>query len=191
MGVPAPTAEGGIGWRWGLMAAGTAAVVGLGVGGAMLLVFAGHPGDLWRAEGLTGLSRWMDLKNHPQNLLYMVILGSAFLAALVGFKIARAIDQAGSSFQDTRSLLARVAALRLEKEEAWQDPAFNANPSLANFTAETLGAWRHQEARLRRMVGIEGELHRLEKALSAHSRDDNATFHGDSPGPFSSTAFSM
>lgn len=174
MGAPAAAPAERLGWRWGLAAAGTAAVVGLGVGGSLLLVFAGHPGDLWRTEGLTGIAQWLDLKNHPQNLLYLVILGSAVLAGLVGFKISQAIDGAGASFQVTRSLLAKVAALRLEKEEAWQDPAFDAHSPLANFTSETLGAWRHQEARLRRMVGIEGELHRLEKALSANSRDDIA-----------------
>ena len=159
---------------WGFLPVLCILVVGTGVAAAVSFVYGGAPSRLWDYSGLTQVGTLLDFQNHPQNMLALVLLGSLLLAGWVGARVALAVGEARSRGHSARLLLEKVSALRLDRGDAWQDPAFKADPALAGFAAETLGAWRHQEARLKRMTGLEGELHRLEKALSDEEREDLA-----------------
>jgi hypothetical protein len=77
-------------------------------------------------------------------------------------------------------MLDKVCALRFDEQEAWRDEEFKSFPPAEEFVIKTLGAWRLQEARQKRLLGVEGEIHRLEKALAGGERTD-LTGRYDSP----------
>jgi hypothetical protein len=92
-------------------------------------------------------------------------IGAGFAFALWTRRTARrhAADQA---------LLAAVSSLDLEDPRGWQAPVLVADANLAALTERLLGTYRLQQAKLTRYVCLEGELHRLGKALACAARED-------------------
>lgn len=160
------------GWAWGLMVVVPGLVIAVGVGAAFHFAYGMNPGFSWNPLEIGPWENWFDFQDHPGNLITLVGIGSLLLLTLVGVRTASVVGRDLARGHAARGLLRKVAALRLDRTEGWQDPAFKSDTDLANFTGENLGVWRHHEARLKRMLGIEGELHRLEKALSSSNRTD-------------------
>ncbi len=160
------------GWVWGLMVVVPALVIAMAVGAAFHFAYGMNSGFSWNPQETGPWNTWFDFQGHPGNLITLVGIGSLLLLGLVGARTATVVGTDLARGHEARGLLRKVTALRLDRTEGWQDPAFKSDTSLANFTAENLGVWRHHEARLKRMLGIEGELHRLEKALADGNRTD-------------------
>ena len=147
-------------------------VAGVGVGGAILLAEGVHPASLWQPQNLLQFDQLLNFADHPLNILYMVTMGIVFLALLGSFKMSMAAAEANARTRDAEELLDRLTALSLDKQDEWQSEDFKEFPSAEAFVIRALGAWRLQEARQKRLMGVEGELHRLEKALNTNSRSD-------------------
>ncbi len=162
-------------WAWGMLPAACTLIVGMGLFSALTFLFKGNPTQLWNFSGLTSLDTLYDLNQHPQHVFFAVLAASVLLLGMVGYRLAGIIGDLKQRVAAQGELLSRLTSLRLDNQDAWADPLFKMKPEVESFTAEILGAWRHQESRLQRVVGLEGELHRLEKALSEDSRDDLAS----------------
>ncbi len=145
-------------------------VAGVGVGGAILLAEGVHPRTLWQPGNILQVDQLLNFADHPLNILYMVAMGIIFLALLGSYKMSRTAMEANRRMQDAETMLDRVTALSLDKQEEWQSQEFKEHAPAEAFVIRTLGAWRLQEARQKRLMGVEGELHRLEKALNNNSR---------------------
>jgi len=147
-------------------------VAGVGIGGAILLAEGVHPRSLWQPENLRQIDQLLNFSDHPLNILYMVAMGVAFLALLGSYKMARVAAEANTRTREAEEMLDKVTALSLDRQDEWQSQEFKGFPPAEDFVMRTLGAWRLQEARQKRLMGVEGELHRLEKALNKNSRPD-------------------
>ncbi len=147
-------------------------VAGVGMGGAILLAEGVHPSSLWQPQNLLQVDQLLNFADHPLNVFYMVTMGIVFLALLGSFKMSRAAIQANARAQDAEEMLDRLTSLDMDKQEEWQSHEFAEFPPAEAFVIRTLGAWRLQEARQKRLMGVEGEMHRLEKALSTNSRSE-------------------
>ncbi len=147
-------------------------VAGVGVGGAILLAEGVHPASLWQPQNLLQFDQLLNFADHPLNILYMVTMGIVFLALLGSYKMSKAAAEANARTCDAEDMLDRLTALSLDKQEEWQSEEFKEFPPAEAFVIRALGAWRLQEARQKRLTGVEGELHRLEKALNTNSRSD-------------------
>jgi len=143
-----------------------------GVGSASLLAVGVDPASLWQPEKLLAWQNYLDLERNPLNVLALICLGVVALTLLGSHAIAKAASGANRRLRDAEEMLDRITVLRLENESEWQDAVFRAYPPAATFVSETLGAWRLRGSRQKHFTGLEGELHRLEKALADNSRED-------------------
>jgi len=156
----------------GILFAASILVAGLGIGGAVLLVEGVHPSSLWQPQNLLQVDQLLNFADHPLNILYMVTMGIVFLALLGSYRMSKAAVEANTRTRDAENMLDRVTALSLDKQEEWQSQEFKEFPPAEAFVVRILGGWRLQQARQKRLMGVEGELHRLEKALNTNSRAD-------------------
>ena len=147
-------------------------VAGVGIGGAILLAEGVNPRSLWQPGNLLQIDQLLNFADHPLNILYMVTMGVVFLALLGSFKMSRAAMEANGRTRNAEVMLDRLTALSLDRQEDWQSQEFKEYAPAEAFVVRTLGAWRLQEGRQKRLMGVEGELHRLEKALKTNSRED-------------------
>ncbi len=147
-------------------------VAGVGVGGAILLAEGVHPASLWQPQNMLQFDQLLNFADHPLNILYMVTMGIVFLALLGSYKMSKAAVEANARTCNAEDTLDRLTALSLDKQNEWQSEEFKEFPPAEAFVIRALGAWRLQEARQKRLTGVEGELHRLEKALNTNSRSD-------------------
>ncbi len=161
-------------WAWGMLPAICTLIIGAGLGSALIFLFKGSLAPLLDFSGWTSLSTLYDLNAYPQHIFYAVLLFSVLLQTMVGYRMGAVIRNLKQRANSQQELLSQLMSLRLDNEEAWTNPIFKVSPEVESFTVETLGAWRHKESRVKRVIGLEGELHRLEKALSGDSRTDLA-----------------
>ena len=147
-------------------------VAGVGVGGAILLAEGVHPSTLWQPGNLLQIDQLLNFADHPLNILYMVTMGIVFLALLGSYKMSKAAVEANSRTRDAEEMLDRLTSLNLDNEEEWQSQEFKEYPPAEAFVIRVLGGWRLQEGRQQRLMGVEGEMHRLEKALKTNTRSD-------------------
>lgn len=156
---------------WGTLYAASVISAGIGMGGAMLLLTGSGADRTWNPGALLVVQNYLSPTEHPFNLVALLSVVVGFLA-IVG---ARALDGTLRRFERERAagarLVDKLTALRLDNEGPWTDAALRDHPTAGSFVAEVLGAWRLQSARLRRVSGVEGELHRLQKALVDNDRD--------------------
>lgn len=99
-------------------------------------------------------------------------VASLALAVGAGFAFALWTRRTAQRHAADQALLAAVSSLDLEDPRGWQSPVLVADPSLAALTERLLGTYRLQQAKLTRYVCLEGELHRLGKALACAARED-------------------
>jgi len=159
--------RGGVSGGWLGFMFGTAILVSaLGLASAVALLTGVDPLSLWNPSGLTAFDQVINFQDHPQNLLYLVGVGILLLMVLGSAAVARSARSTNARLATAEDMLAKVTALRLENEDAWAPPAFKADPECASFVAETLGSWRMQQSRQKRLLGLEGELHRLSKSVA-------------------------
>jgi len=147
-------------------------VAGVGIGGALLLAEGVSPRSLWQPGNFLQIDQLLNFADHPLNILYMVTMGIIFLALLGSFKMSRSAMEANRRTRDAEEMLDRLTSLNLDNQDEWQSHEFKEFAPAEAFVVRTLGAWRLQEARQKRLMGVEGELHRLEKALKTNSRED-------------------
>lgn len=156
----------------GFLVAGCTLAAAVGMAGAFLVASGMDIRTLWNPSGLTSLNQIVNFQDHPQNLFVLVTLAVVLLAVMGAFHAVGQAKKANAQVHRSEGLLSRVTALRLDKEQPWTCDEFKSDPDTSAFVTDVLGAWRLQQARQVRSVGLEGEIRRLEKALRDNSRDD-------------------
>ncbi|MBK8166977.1 MAG: hypothetical protein IPK64_13640 [bacterium] len=155
---------------WGTVFAASVILAGVGLGAAALL--AGRSGSpAWAPTDLLDPAKYAAPLRNPLNLVAMLSVLVGIVAAVGARALNAAMRASTADRAAAERLLEKLTALRLDNEGPWGDPALRDHPNAGTFTAEVLGAWRLQGARLRRLNGVEGELHRVEKALSENARE--------------------
>ncbi len=155
---------------WGRIFAAAVILAGVGLGGAALL--AGQGGSpAWTPGDLLDPSKYAAPMRHPLNLVALLSLVVGIVAALGARSLGATLRTLAAERHASERLLEKITALRLDNEGPWGDAQLRDHPTAGTFTAEVLGAWRLQGARLRRFNGVEGELHRVQKALADNSRE--------------------
>ena len=142
-----------------------------GLGYALLLALGGQPAALWNSSGFLPLESVFDFQQNPLHLFYLASLGTVVLALLAGKLAAHLMGKDQRRLRRMEDLLDRLTSLRLDDEKAWQNPRFRSDTAVASFVTEILGAWRFQQSRQRKYIGLEGELMRLERALDNNTKD--------------------
>jgi len=127
---------------------------------------------MWNPGGLLKWDEILDFSLHPWNLLYFVAASTILLCFLGGWAMSAALKMAAGRLRLSEELLHKVVGLRLDDEQPWQDSALKKDPAVSTFVSETLGSHRMLESRLKRYIGFEGELRRLEKAVSTDNRGE-------------------
>lgn len=146
----------------------------LGLAGAVMVSFGLDPLALWNPAGLSSFDQMVNFRDNPINIFYLVTLSIVLLSFMGAWSVVRRARKANERVHRSEGLLSRVTALRLDNELAWTSEEFKADPDTSAFVTDILGAWRLQQARQIRSVGVEGELRRLEKAVRENSRADLA-----------------
>lgn len=147
----------------GLLVAAVAVVVSLPVTLGVLSAVRTSPASL---VGLTPERHGLSL---PFLLGVAVTLALAAGAGLAFTTWSRRMSQKQAADQ---ALLAAVVGLDLEDARGWQAPVLVADPAMAALTERLLGTYRLQQAKLTRFVCLDGEVHRLGKALACSARED-------------------
>jgi hypothetical protein len=141
-------------------------------GWALLLATGTDPRSLWQPEILLKFDQLLNFAAYPANIPYMVALGVVFLAVLGSLRLARTVRRANARTRDAEAMLDRLTALTMDNQGDWMSPEFKSFPPAEEFVTKVLGSFRLQEARQMRLLGLEGELHRLQKALANNSQSD-------------------
>ncbi len=140
---------------------------------ASILLATGTPlQSLWQPANFRNFDQLLNFSAYPANIFYMVMLGVVFLAVLGSVRLAKTVHKANARTREAETMLDRLTNLSLENQGEWMAPSFKSFPPAEVFVTRVLGAFRLQEARQMRLMGLEGELHRLQKALSVNSRSD-------------------
>lgn len=160
----------GLGW----LVTSCTLVGAVGMAGALFLASGLSLQSLWKPEGLLQMDQIFNFQQNPMNVLYLVTVGVVLLTLGAVAVISSKASKANKRFHETNEMLSRVTELRLDDETPWTSNFFKSDPDSATFVSDILGAWRLQQARQVRSVGLEGELRRLEKALRDDSRNDLA-----------------
>jgi hypothetical protein len=156
---------------WGSIYTASVIVAGVGLGGTALLVTGGAADAAWKPADLFAVQNYLAPASHPLNLVAMLAVVVGVVGALGGRALAKTLRRLEAERAATDRVVDKLTALRLDNEGPWGDAMLRDHPSAGAFVAEVLGAWRLQGARLRRVNGVEGELHRLQKALAENTRD--------------------
>jgi len=156
---------------WGTVYTASVITAGIGLGGVVLLVTGGASDGAWKPADLLAVQAYLSPVAHPLNLVALLAVIVGLVAAVGGRALGTALRRLESERTEADKLVDKLTSLRLDKEGPWTDAALRDHPTAGTFAAEVLGAWRLQGARLRRVNGVEGELHRLQKALAENARD--------------------
>lgn len=156
---------------WGALYAASVITAGVGMGGAMLLLTGSGADKAWDPSALLNVQYYLQPTLHPLNLAALLAVVVGLLAAMGARALGGTLRRLERDRNASAKLVDKLTALRLDNEGPWTDAALRDHATAGSFVAEVLGAWRLQGARLRRIAGVEGELHRLQKALSENERE--------------------
>ncbi|MBM4130795.1 hypothetical protein FJ250_07170, partial [bacterium] len=155
---------------WGTYFAMAVILAGVGLGGVALV--AGRAGmPAWGPGDLLDPGKYAAPLQNPVNLFALMSIIVVIVAACGARALNRAMRAIAAERAASERLVEKLTALRLDNEGPWGDAALREHATAGVFAAEILGAWRLQGARLRRLNGVEGELHRVQKALAENARE--------------------
>jgi len=141
-------------------------LAGLTMSTGLLTATGAAPELLLDFSGFSDPATIGDFRTHPVNAFWLATLVTLVAAALAAIAVERRVGSlAGSAAADAQKLSA-IAQLDPEQPAGWQSPVLQADPDLAATVSNLLGHYQLQQAKLMRYVDLEGELHRLEKAVA-------------------------
>lgn len=165
---PAPVRRRGRGSGFGLgLYAGFLLLLAAFVLGAGIITATGSaPETLLDFSGLRDWTTLGDFARFPANAFWLSLLVITLVAVLVAVGIGRRLRELRQTVLAQEELLAAVGALDPDVPDSWRQEVLVTDPELAAVTGNLLGHYHLQQAKLARYVGLEGELHRLEKAMA-------------------------
>jgi hypothetical protein len=149
-------------------------LAGLLLGTGLLTATGAAPEALLDVSGFQDPLTIGDLRSHPVNAFWLaaaVVLAAAALAAVA---VERRLRDLRETVVHQEAVLDAVRNLDAENPDSWRDEQLQDDPDLAAVTSGLVGHLNLQQAKLSRYVGLEGELHRLEKAMAEESTADLA-----------------
>ncbi len=147
-------------------------LAGLTLGSGLLTAVGGAPETLIDFSGFSDFKAIGDFQAHPINAFWLAAAVTLLAAITAGVAVSRRMRGLGDSSSSQNDILEAIRHLDPEKPESWEREELESDPDLAAATSSLLGHFNLQQAKLERYVGLEGELHRLEKALVDESLDD-------------------
>ncbi len=148
------------------------ALAALTLGAGALTAAGGAPESLFDFSGFRDPLTIGDFRLHPVNAFWFSTLVALIAAVLAGVGIRRYVSRLRAEIAAQDELLDAVCALDPDEPASWRREVILADADLAATTGNLLGHYHLQQAKLTRYVGLEGELHRLEKAMAEDSSTD-------------------
>lgn len=145
---------------------------GLAIGGGVLIATDSTYVTLLDFGGFQDVAAITDLGAHPVNAFWLAVAVTVLSGLLAAIGIVRRMRTLQATVQNQAVILDAVSELDPDKPESWRHEAVLGDPDLAAATGNLLGHYHLQQAKLTRYVGLEGELHRLEKAIADDSQID-------------------
>lgn len=139
---------------------------GLTLGSGLITATGVQPEALLDFSGFRDPLTIGDFRTYPVNAFWLaagVMLFAGFLAA-VAFE--RRLQGLVAQAEEDAAILGAIRQLDPDRPETWQSEELQHDPELAAVTSGLLGHFNLQQAKLSRYVGLEGEMHRLEKAMA-------------------------
>lgn len=170
--VPTRRSTRGNGAATGLFFAVLMLLAGLTIGAGVLTAAGGIPESLWNFSGFGDPLTLGDFRTHPVNAFWFALGVTILAAVLAAVGITRRQRELREQIEFKDAVLSAVYALDPDVPESWRQPELLADPDLAAVTGNMLGHYHLQQAKLTRYVGLEGELHRLEKAMAEDCQVD-------------------
>ncbi|MFT5784167.1 MAG: hypothetical protein ACI9JE_001490, partial [Candidatus Krumholzibacteriia bacterium] len=124
------------GWL-GFLCSSAVWVAVAGIGYASLKALGAEPESLWQPTAMLAWENYLAPMQNPLNLLVLVFVAVLVVTSVVSSVAAKSVNQANKRSQEAEGMLAKVTALRLENESAWQGPDFKAHGPAATFVSET------------------------------------------------------
>lgn len=149
-------------------------LAGLTLGSGLITAIGAPPETLWDFTGFHDPLTIGDFHQHPVNAFWLASLVTLVAAVLAAVAVERRLTQLGKQTEADTRLLDALYSLDPERAETWQHEAIQADADFSATTGDLLGHYNLQQAKLKRYVGLEGELHRLEKAMADECIDDLA-----------------
>ena len=157
----------------GAAAAASLFVVGaaLCLGAGVLMASGADPVALLDFSGFADPMTAWDLAAHPVNAFWLGVVATVAVALLAGASMRRRFAGVRDDLAGRERVLEAVRRLDPEDAASWRQDALNDDPDVAAVASALLGHANLQQAKLERYVGLEGELHRLEKAMADEDAD--------------------
>jgi hypothetical protein len=145
---------------------------GLAVGLGVLTAMGGTYDILLDFRGFHDVATISDFQSYPANAFWLAVAVTLLAGLLAAIGIQRRLRGLQAAFRAQGIVLEAVRHLDPDHPESWRHEALLADADLAATTGNLLGHYHLQQAKLTRYVGLEGELHRLEKAIADDSQVD-------------------
>ncbi len=146
-------------------------LAGLTLASGLLTATGAAPEALLDFSGFQDITSIGDFAAHPINAFWLAAAVTLAAALAAGIAMDRRLRRLSRMLADQDVVLEAVHALDPENAETWRCDALQADPDLAATTSNVLGHLSLQQAKLTRYVGLEGELHRLERAMGDDHRE--------------------
>jgi len=147
-------------------------LAGLTLGTGLLTATGGAPEALLDFGGFRDPLAIGDFSSHPVNAFWLAAGVVLIAGALAALSVERRLRDLRGCLLEQEGVLEAIRNLDPEAPESWRREELQSDPDLAAVTSGLLGHYNLQQAKLNRYVGLEGELHRLEKAIAEDSRVD-------------------
>ena len=147
-------------------------LAGLTLGSGLLTATGAAPETLLDFSGFADPVAIGDFQAHPINAFWLAAVVTLLAAVLAAVAVDKRLRGFSHATGDQEDILEAIRQLDPEDPATWQREELQADSDVAAVTSGLLGHYNLQQAKLERYVGLEGELHRLEKAMADENQDD-------------------
>jgi len=154
----------------GVIVALTVFAAGVILGGGLVIAQGATPASLLDVSGFRDPAAIVDFTAHPVNAFWFGALALVLVAVAAGVAVERRLRDVTEQLRARETLIETIRGLDPDDLASWRRDDLQEDPVLAGLTTAVVGHFSLQQAKLTRYVGLEGELHRLEKALADSER---------------------
>jgi hypothetical protein len=141
-------------------------LAGLTLGTGLVTAFGVQPEALLDFSGFTDPLAIGDFHTHPVNAFWLAAVVVLAAAAMTAVAVERRVSDLRETARSQDAVLEAIRNLDPDTPESWSQEELQGDSDLAAVVSGLVGHYNLQQAKLNRYVGLEGELHRLEKAMA-------------------------
>jgi len=176
-------------WGAGFFFFSLVLLAGLTLASGLMTAFGAAPESLLNFSGFNDPMTIGDFQAHPVNAFWLAVLVIVAAALVAALAVDRRLQGLTATVAAQDEVMEALRTLNPEDPESWKREELQNDPDMAAATSALLGHHNLQSAKLERYVGLEGELHRLEKAMSEDSTVDlNGSWENPSVGSLADQA---